>query len=266
MSSGPVHPTFGAQRLRPMLARTSAIVVKERTRPTRRELTAKGCAPVPTMKPKPSDDLMRLAQRQGVSRQAILSHPENSELFAAREHCVLWCEDELFVPEPEPKKLRVRSDAIQFLVYTPLRRVLHLTLQDERGAPRETDYTLSSFVFDGAKDKYGFAFPERLYGFAYQGVLHQELPAGVVELTLTLDDAPDDPLTIQLGRLEPVSTTRGLKARLQNLGLYHGDLSDPGFDSELQEALRQFQRRSSLPVTGTGDAATRERLRAVCGG
>lgn len=173
---------------------------------------------MPIKKPAPGDDLLRLAQKEGVSREAIRSHPHNRELFRARDPAVLSSDDELFIPAPEPAKFIVRTGETHYFVYKPPTRILHLVLRDDEGNPRQTDYTLSDFRYDGPKPKYGRPFPDVLYGFAYQGLVHEELPAALSELKLTLEDALDDPIELHLGRLDPVSTTRGLKARYRAWG------------------------------------------------
>ncbi len=201
-----------------------------------------------------------------MSTGAIASHPDNRELLAARSAGVLSAEDDLFIPAPEPAKLQVRTGETHYLVYKPATRILHLVLQHENGEPRQTDYTLCDFQYDGPQPKFGRPFADELYGFAYQGVIQEALPAAVSQLKLTLEDAPDDPIELHLGRLDPPSTTRGLKARLQSLGLYHGDLESSEYDAELHAAVQKFQREHGLAATGAADGQTRERLAAVCSG
>lgn len=227
---------------------------------------------MPLKKPAPGDDLLRLAQKEGVSAEAMRQHPDNRDLLAARDPHVLSAEDELFIPEPAPATFRVTTGQTHYFVYKPPTRILHLVLRDDHGAFRQTDYTLSDFRYDGPKPKYGLPFPDELYGFAYQGVVHETLPAAISQLTLTLEDAPDDPIALHLGRLDPVATTRGLKTRLMNLGLYQGDVdvssldNSASTDADLREALTRFQRHWGLPATGVADPKTRDKLRDVCGG
>ena len=221
---------------------------------------------MPVKKPGPGDDLLRLAQKEGVSLRAILDHPDNRDLFACRDSGVLHEDDELFVPPAEPKRVQVSTGYTHYLVYKPPRRTLHLELRDESGKPRQVDYTLQEFEYDGELPKFGPKPADKLCGFAYQGIVHEELPAATRRLKLVLEDEPDDPLTLELGRLDPVSTTRGLKARLQSLGLFVGDVASTAYDFELAEAVRLFQARQGLPVTGDADPAMRAKLKTVCGG
>ncbi|MEW6365754.1 MAG: peptidoglycan-binding domain-containing protein [Acidobacteriota bacterium] len=64
----------------------------------------------------------------------------------------------------------------------------------------------------------------------------------------------------RIGHLNPITETSGVKQRLANLGFGCGDLTEeptPGFAA----ALRAFQEKNGLTVTGEADEATRSRLR-----
>jgi hypothetical protein len=60
-----------------------------------------------------------------------------------------------------------------------------------------------------------------------------------------------DVYQLQLGTLDPIDTSTGLTARLFNLGYGTDDIA---------EAIRAFQAKKRLPVTGQADDATRSRL------
>jgi hypothetical protein len=71
-------------------------------------------------------------------------------------------------------------------------------------------------------------------------------------------------MMLQLGNLNPLSEVSGIKARLTNLGFYMGPIDDdPGDD--LTRAIRSFQRRKGLPVTGLADDATKSKLLKIHG-
>jgi hypothetical protein len=217
---------------------------------------------MPIMKPEPGDDLLRLSQKTGVSQQQIQQCQENKDVFVCRTPEVLHQEDEIFIPDPTPKKIRVRTGETTYLVYAPPTRMLRLELKDERGNPRQADYELTDFEYDGTEKQ---KLPGPLYGFAYQGILEEELPAAVKSVKLVLDDDASKAFTLLLGRLDPVTTTRGLKARLLNLGLYVGKLDDE-YDAGVGRAVRLFQLMHGLAATGGADPAMRRKLVSVCGG
>jgi len=220
---------------------------------------------MPVKKPSAGEDLLHMAQKDGVSCQAIMAHPENAELFACRDPAVLFTEDEIFIPDPEPRRVAVATGYTHYVVYKPPTRLLHLELRDASDAVRQTGYTLSAFEYEGKKPEHAVPLPEQLHGFAYQGIVHEELPASVCRLTMLLEDQPDQPFELALGRLEPVTMTRGMKARLVNLGLLHTPVDD-AWDLDTSQALRAFQRSQGLAATGQADPETRSALVRVHGG
>ncbi len=221
-----------------------------------------------TIKPEPGDDLLRLSQKTGVSESDILRCEENKDLFACRSPDVLFTEDEVFIPQPKPKVLRVRTGDTKYIVYCPPKRTLHLELRDEHGKLRHADYELTVTEYDDTANKPPLDLTKLkgpLYGYAYQGIVHEELPAAATKVRLVLDDDEEGALTLALGRLDPVSTTRGLKVRLLNLGLYVGAIDD-AFDADTAQALRRFQLAQGRVATGEADPETRGLLISACGG
>lgn len=90
------------------------------------------------------------------------------------------------------------------------------------------------------------------------GLVEQEVPStarrGV--LRVWLDEGAPVELPLRLGELRPVDQLEGLKARLANLGYYHG-VVDTREDVDLHAAVTAFQRANGLEVTGLVDDATR---------
>ncbi|MEW6505931.1 MAG: peptidoglycan-binding domain-containing protein, partial [Chloroflexota bacterium] len=71
-------------------------------------------------------------------------------------------------------------------------------------------------------------------------------------------------LLLNLGGLNPLSELSGIKHRLANLGFDCGDTSDEA-TSGLAAALRAFQEKHGLRVTGEADQATRDKLQELHG-
>ncbi len=201
-----------------------------------------------------------------MSQSDILSCEENKDLFACRSSDVLFSEDEVFIPKAKPKTLRVHTGDTRYIVYSPPKRTLHLELRDEVGKLRDADYELTITEYDDTVNKPPLdltKLKEPLYGYSYQGIVHEELPAAAMKVRLVLDDDEQGALTLELGRLDPVSTTRGIKARLASLGLYSGELDEED-DATLMHAVSMFQLANGLPITGAADIATRVALKQRC--
>lgn len=71
-------------------------------------------------------------------------------------------------------------------------------------------------------------------------------------------------IDLELGELSPITEPIGLKQRLANLSFDCGD-RDNAMTPGLEAALRAFQEKHGLEVTGEADAPTRQRLQALHG-
>lgn len=70
---------------------------------------------------------------------------------------------------------------------------------------------------------------------------------------------------LRLGHLDPVTTVRGAKARLKNLGFYHGEI-DEASDDATDLAVCEFQESRGLDPTGELDDETTSELKKAYGG
>ncbi len=73
--------------------------------------------------------------------------------------------------------------------------------------------------------------------------------------------SPDEKtITLDLGGMDPIDEVAGVRKRLGNLG-YFCDAEGPADTSDLKDALRAFQERNSLDITGNIDDATKNKLK-----
>ena len=84
------------------------------------------------------------------------------------------------------------------------------------------------------------------------------------KLILEPGTASEKTLPLRLGHLDPLSELTGVKQRLANLGFDCGDCSAADTPA-LPAALRAFQEKQGLPITGEVDQATRDKLRELHG-
>ena len=97
------------------------------------------------------------------------------------------------------------------------------------------------------------------------GVLEIEIPGTALRGTLYV--GPEADLLVyklDLGQLEPVSTIKGVKQRLKNMGFDVGVLDDE-VSEEFKLALMQFQAEQNLESDGSLNDATKLNLEKVFG-
>ena len=225
----------------------------------------------------PGEDLVSIAVDNRMDADTIWNDPKNQETRQKKADewrqklgsipetpYVLKPGDVIWIPPWKPKKVSIETDKKHTfrLKGVPEKFILYLKRNDE---PRTgVEYTLeikeSKTTYTGKTDSTG-------------KIEHWVQPKDR-HARLTLKPAPDpksdagpdsDPpesevYELLLGRLDPVSTPEGLRARLFNLGF----LSDraPG-DEELESAIRKFQKHYGLGENGEPNAETLEKLVAA---
>ena len=75
---------------------------------------------------------------------------------------------------------------------------------------------------------------------------------------------PSDCFTLEIGNLTPKTRVAGAQARLANLGYWCG-AADGQIGPRTRHALRAFQAKHDLPITGALDDATATKLEETHG-
>lgn len=121
-------------------------------------------------------------------------------------------------------------------------------------------------ILDSGKPVAGAAFLLDVDGVLTQGVTDGEgnVRAAISPMALMAKltvRTPKRELTydIDLGRLDPIDTLRGVQQRLNNLGLRCPEDGVNG--SETEEAIKAFQAAHQKPATGQLDSATRAAIK-----
>lgn len=196
-----------------------------------------------------------IAARAGLFWSTIWDHPGNADLKAARDDPeVLLPGDRLLIPARRPKEAHCS---------TGMRHVFR-----RRGVPLRLRVRLA--------DKDGQAFGGKRYvltvmeveqeGYADgNGMIERWVAPAATEaiLQVWLDEAqaPCEWL-LQIGQLAPQHHLTGVQARLKNLGYAVSDAQGE-FGASTRAALRAFQHKHGLAVTGDPDPATRARLHTM---
>lgn len=190
--------------------------------------------------------LSSIAERYGLFWSTIWNHPENVQLKQQRKDPnVLYAGDIVHIPD-----IRVREDSCatdqkhRFRKKgVPAKLRLRLTDGDQPRPNVPYQLEIDGQWFDGATDGDGY--------------LEHPIPPTAAKGKLTVGEGTtQDVFELEFGALDPVDTEEGVAGRLADLGY--------GTD-DVEEALRAFQEKYRLPVTGTADEATRQRLREVFG-
>jgi hypothetical protein len=185
--------------------------------------------------------------------------PENASLKQLRPNPnLIQRGDEVVIPDVPDASSSVPNGAEHsFEVPLPDTTLVLKLAEDITGKPMKADYELALR---------GVADP--IKGSLAGGVLNTPIPASVGRGTLVLRSPTTgkllDTIDLYIGQLEPVETIAGVQTRLRRLGFDCG----PG-NGELTPAtdgtLRLFQRLYKLPVDGTANQATQDKLKELVG-
>jgi N-acetylmuramoyl-L-alanine amidase len=190
-----------------------------------------------------------IAAASGLKVDAIWLHPDNETIREIRRRPnVLLPRDRLTVPDPS---LRTESRA------TDLRHRFQLV-----GEPTFLRIRVKRRDIPMA----GCPFTLRVGGQAIEGVTDG---TGLVEARIPPEPTTGflrimhgkDPyeFTLAVGCLHPVDAPTGVQQRLHNLGFECGAF-DGMFGTRTRGAIKAFQKKFKLPVTGVADPVTRAKL------
>jgi len=235
---------------------------------------------------KAGDCVSSVAFERGFFWETVWNHPKNSELKEKRKDPNILKEgDVLYIPDLRIKEESRASESKHQFVLKGVPAKLRLRImeppQEELKAEEEVassgeesqvedppydpkpvedqpvknaQYLLEidGKSFDGTTDSNGFV-EISLPPNAKQGRL--VLKAGTPE---------ERAILLDLGGLDPLSETSGVRKRLSNLGFPCQSTGDEMTD-DLELSVRQFQEANGLEVTGKVDDQTRDKLKQLHG-
>jgi len=193
------------------------------------------------------DSVVKLAYLHGLMPATIWNHPANRELKTLRQDMnVLMPGDVVVIPEKEIKEEPRPVEQRHLFRRKAMRALYRLQVFDVEEPRAEQDYelTVDGRIYQGQTDK--------------SGTLEEYLPPDVREGELVIGEDRAR-LVIRFGYLDPIDEISGMQKRLNNLGFDCGD-NFGEINSQTADALRTFQRRFGLTVSGELDSATRQQL------
>ena len=196
---------------------------------------------MPTYTIQQGDCVTNLANQAGLLWTTVWNHPNNAALKQLRKDPnVLLPGDQLFIPDLDPKLIDKPTDQKHTFVKkgTPAKLKIRLLNQDQPRANLPYQLDIDGALLSGSTDGDGY--------------ISQPLPPGAQRGKLTVGSGTTrDVYEIQFGAVDPFDTDTGVRGRLLSLG-FGGD--------DIQEALKAFQQKEGLDVTGQADDATKSRL------
>ena len=188
-----------------------------------------------------------IAADTGFFWDTLWNHESNAALRTLRENPnVLKPGDKVNIPDKRVKEESGQTGLVHTFRMKGVPVRLNFQFVDRLGNPRQ-----------------GLGYKLKVDGSEVSGTLDEEgrlsevIKPGSKKATLTLDTK--EKYEFDLGHMEPVDTTKGLKGRLKNLGFYRGEINDT-MDDETKNAIKRYQMRKGLAPTGEATPETRSAL------
>ncbi|MFC1782182.1 peptidoglycan-binding protein [Planctomycetota bacterium] len=179
--------------------------------------------------------------------ETLWNHSENAELKQKRKDPnALSPGDIIFIPDKTEKyedgateqKHRFRLKGV------PAKIKIRLMLNDEPRANEPYKLLIDGVWMEGTTDPNGF--------------LEVSIPPGAQKGKLFVGKGDRQEIyEFNLGTIDPIETEEGIRQRLLNLGYSVGD--------DLEAAIRAFQEKEGIEVTGIVDDDTRSKLKEIFG-
>ena len=202
---------------------------------------------MPNYTVKQGDCISSIAQRYGLFWEKVWNHSKNAKLKEKRKDPnVLFSGDIVFVPDREENQESGATGQRHRFRLKGVPGMLRLRFL-ENDQPRVNDlYVLEidGELFSGTTDA--------------EGKLEHVIPPNAKRGILLLGEEQDE-YVLDLGHVDPIDEISGVQERLENLGFDCGEV-DGNMSPETQEALKEFQEKHGLQVTGQADQQTRAKL------
>ncbi len=198
---------------------------------------------MPEYKVKQGDCLSSIAEKHGLFWEKIWNHPKNAKLKEQRKDPnVLYPGDVVFVPDKDNKEESGATEQKHRFKKkgTPAKMKLRMLKNDQPRSNEPYRLNIDGIWQEGTTDGEGYV-EASIPPHAQKAILHLGEPGR------------EDIYHLKLGNLDPIDTEEGVRERLKSLGFR--------VDQDLSSAIRSFQKKEELEVTGQMDDATRTRLK-----
>lgn len=191
---------------------------------------------MPTHIVEQGDCLYTIAAQSGMPWDKIWNAPENAGLQQQRLHPnVLLPGDKVVVPEPEKSQAPTETQKKHIFKLGRPKLCIRLKLLSQGDALKKVKYQLQ------------IDSKQRLGETNDDGVLTELIEPTAVEGILTVSDDPNRHM-LHFGFLDPLDTTSGLQARMNNLGFDSGSV-DGDWGANTRSGMQAFQSKNGLTET-----------------
>ncbi|WP_296943012.1 peptidoglycan-binding protein [uncultured Massilia sp.] len=204
--------------------------------------------------------LEALALRFGYAPAALWDFAGNASLKEGRGGMYVRAGDTLRFPPRAPDVIETGTGRFHYLRVLTTPSAFRLRFVYEDGRPRAEERWIALVLLANG-DTAGLAEGRT----DADGVLETLLATDATEIEVTIGAGADQEVyRLHLGAYEPPDRARGIQTRLGALGYYVGALDDEA-GPMTAEAIAAFQEDFGLPITGTADDATVDKLHQVFG-
>lgn len=196
------------------------------------------------------EGISSLALQYGLLPEAIWNDPANGELRKLRGNGnILLPGDVVHIPEKVPGVAVVATGKRHVFrrLGVPARFSLQLFRNGQPRAEEAYQLEIGGAVLKGSTDA--------------EGSLTVWVPNGA-RTGLLVIGPQQERIGLSFGHLDPLTEAPGIQKRLKSLGILDGEVTGK-LDKATMKAIKSFQARYELPVTGKADEQTLRRLGEV---
>lgn len=201
---------------------------------------------------KQGECISSIAEHYGFSPDDIWDNPANAELKEKRKNKnVLFVGDLVVIPDKRLWEESCATEQCHSFRRKRVYEILRVRIQSFGGEPRaDESYRL---ITDGGTDHTGVTDME--------GNIECPIPLNAHKAELYFDSAPGMvKYSFALGYIDPITEICGVQSRFNNLGFDCGPI-DGDLGPQTEKALKDFQSKHGLSITGQADEETQERLK-----
>ena len=207
-------------------------------------------------KVKQGECLSSIAKKYGfIDYKTIYDDPANAAFKQKRPNPnTIFPGDVIVIPDNEVKEVDKPTEQAHKFVLNKDKVQFQIIVKDDDGNPmanRKYELKIEEKSFSGTTDG--------------SGKLVHDIPAEAASGELAIYSGEGETQSVvtvfklDIGHLDPVQEATGVQARLNNLGFDCGKV-DGVVGPVTQEAIRAFQEKNGLSVTGSADTATKNKL------